>query len=529
MRGGGNFSAGMTARIRIAQAGRAVLFLAALATAGCSTVGNMVSGVVPGAGSSGPANGTPGYVKGFLGSVVADEPSAALVGREVLSAGGTAADAAVAVGFALTVTLPSRAGLGGGGGCLAYDPARDGPNKGVPQAVMFVPPAPADPGAADRPAAVPMLARGLYLLNATYGNRRFESLLAPAEAMARNGVTVSRSLAHDLSIVAGPLSADPGARIVFFPNGRPLQEGQRFLQPGLAATLAELRRLGVGDLYQGQLAHTLADAAHDAGGGLSVADLRHAIAHLGPVLHESDGADTVAFLPPPADGGLAAAAAFAVLRQDPTALPTAGERAIAVAARWRLGGVDPQALLASAKTLPAASLPALPASTSFAVVDRKGNAVVCALTMNNLFGTGRVAAGTGILLAASPGRVPPPLLTAALAYAPRRHAFRAAVGASGQEGAPLAAAVAMRAALADRGPVAQPMPAPVPAPGRANVIECPGLLPGAPQSCGWAADPRGSGLAIGQEQGALPRGEAPEGQPKLPMKYAPAPGVPEYR
>ncbi|MCB2100254.1 MAG: gamma-glutamyltransferase, partial [Rhodobacterales bacterium] len=51
--------------------------------------------------------GSVGYVEGFLGGAVADEPRAALVGRDVLSAGGSAADAAVAMGFTLAVTLPS--------------------------------------------------------------------------------------------------------------------------------------------------------------------------------------------------------------------------------------------------------------------------------------------------------------------------------------------------------------------------------------------------------------------------------------
>ena len=199
----------------------------------------------------------------------------------------------------------------------------------------------------------------------------------------------------------------------------------------------------------------------------------------------------MAFLPPPADGGLAAAAAFTSLQAKPADTEAANARGLAVAARWRLAGGDARTLLAQSG-LPAANLPALPASASFAVVDKAGMAVSCAVTMNNLFGTGRIAAGTGIVLAASPVWQRPPLLSAAIAYNPKRRAFHAAVASSGQAGAPLATAVAMRQALAG-----QPA-APVPDPGRANALVCKGYLPGSGRGCVWSTDPRGAGAALGE-------------------------------
>jgi gamma-glutamyltranspeptidase/glutathione hydrolase len=466
----------------------AMLLISAMSLAGCSTIGDLFQ--------SGPAvpRGKPGSVQGFLGGVVADEPQAALIGRNVLSAGGNAADAATAMGFALAVTLPSRAGLGSSGACLVYDPARSGPGGGAPEAVVFPAVAPANPGAASRPASVPMLARGLYAMQARYGSLPVEQLIVPAEQAARFGVPVSRALLRDLSVVAGPLSADPGARAVFFPNGTPLADGAQLLQPELGGTIAQLRVAGLGDLYQGVTARKLEQAMPAVGGGLAVSDMRNALPHFAaPYTQAAPGNDVAAVLPAPEAGGIATLAALNVLAaglSDPNAqVPAAEQRSIGVAAAMRQGGAQPEALLKG--DVPVANLGPLPASTSFGAVDRDGRAVMCATSMGNLFGTGRIAPGTGILLGVSPAKAPPPLLAVTMLYNPGAGQFHGMAGGSGQEAAPIAAAVGLVAGLLGR------LPATPPEPGRANVIACPEFLPKRPQSCIWAADPRGLGLAIG--------------------------------
>ena len=430
----------------------------------------------------------PQRLTGFIGVAVADEPQAALVGRDVLALGGNATDAAVAVAFTMAVTLPSRAGLGGGGACLAYSPSKSGPGGGRPEAVLFLPTAGRAAGG-DRAASVPMLARGLFALHARYGKQPFEGLLAGAERFARFGVPASRALVRDLTLVAGPLSLDPGSRAVFAPGGRPLGEGGTLLQPDLGATLSQLRTAGVGDLYQGALARRMVEASALAGGPLTLEEIRAALPRTGAPLTVAAGRDVVAFLPPPADGGLAAAAAFQALRANPGDVAGAQARALGAAARWRSGGGDPQAILASSAS--GGALPVLPASAGFAVLDKDGNAVTCVTTMDNLFGTGRIAPGTGVLLAAAAGANGLPLLSAALAYNGNLNGFRAAVAGSGQEGAALAAGLAMASALRAGGTATVT----VPEPGRADVISCSRYLPDSEGSCTWAVDPRGAGLA----------------------------------
>jgi gamma-glutamyltranspeptidase/glutathione hydrolase len=474
---------------------RLALLAAAIALPGCGPLDRALAPIVGG----GPEAGAPGFVRGFLGGVAAEDPAAALTARDVLSAGGNAVDAAVAAGFALAVTQPSRVGLGGGGACLVFDASR-----GTTEAVLFPPGARADIGGgpldgADRPAAVPLLARGLFALHTRNSSRPFEELMAPAEQLARFGTEVSRGLAADLAAVSGPLFADPGARAVFArPDGDPKRAGETLLQPELAATLGQLRLAGVGDLHQGALARRLAETSRAAGGNLTVDELRAGLPSVEQPLEIGAGRnDRLAFLPPPADGGLAAAAAFTAL-QAGAGIEDASRRGLAAATAWRQRGGDPVALVA-ATDLPPAEADPLPASSGLVVFDRRGNAVTCAFTLNNLFGTGRMAPGLGFLLAPAPniGAVRPPLLAAALAYNPNINGFRLGIAASGQEAAPIGVAGPAALHLLRSAAPAAALAGGSPGAARTQMAACTGYLPGYPDRCVTLSDPRGPGIALG--------------------------------
>ncbi|WP_408834555.1 gamma-glutamyltransferase [Acetobacter vaccinii] len=433
----------------------------------------------------GPRTVTQPVEGGFVGSVAADEPRAAQIAHDVLARGGNAADAATALGLALSVTLPSRASLGSGGACLAWRPG-----DATGQAFVFVPPAGAGNAAgADRPAAVPMLARGLFLLQLRYGSVDLNGLFLPARDLALHGVPVSGLLASDLAVVQNALLADEKARAIFTKSdGSVLGTDDLLVQTRLAGALERMRTAGVGDLYGGSLGQVFVTGANTAGGALDIQDLRSALATVQTPLTARAGGVDLSFLPPPADGGLGMALLYLAGGQ--------GVRAEQVVAGWRSqhGGktmnvADAQALLDSGHAPAGGGLAALPASTSYVVTDRTGETVACALSMNNLFGTGRIAGSTGIVLAASPARRPQPLLAAGIAHVGTQQ-FRAAAAASGQNVAADTAAIALHSAVAGVRPeVTQGV-------GRANSVSCPAGLPGNAQSCFAWTDPRGTGLAL---------------------------------
>lgn len=436
-------------------------------------------------------------LSGYVGNVVADEPQAALAAQTVLQRGGNAADAAAALGLALSVTLPSRASLGAGGACLAWRP--EDRNDG--QAFLFLPTgdSPADRVQGpvrhpDRPASAPMFARGLYVMQMRYGSVDFADITQPALRLARGGIEVGSQLASDLATVQAPLLADEGARAIFSrPDGSAMKAGDILMQPRLAGSLERLRSAGVGDLYIGALAQTFLAGSDAAGAGLTADGLRKALPVTASPLRVSLQGRDIAFLPPPADGGYGMAVAWKALENGGSVSNHTGARAIA---GWRAsesGGqvsaltARAQHLLTSGSVPSGGSLPALPASTSFAVADRQGEVVACAVTMNNLFGTGRVAGSTGIVLAASAAHAPRSILPAAIAH--HNQTFLAAATASGQADAADEAASAFAGALRgeadDLKPVTQA--------GRANAISC----AAGREHCFGYVDPRSSGYASG--------------------------------
>ncbi|WP_370518172.1 MULTISPECIES: gamma-glutamyltransferase [unclassified Saccharibacter] len=404
------------------------------------------------------------------GTVVADEPQAALVGRDVLARGGNAADAATATGFALGVTLPSRASLGGGGACLVSRPHE------TAQTISFLPSAGSSTG--DRPATVPMMARGLYALQTRYGSVAFGDTLDPAITLAQQGMTVSQALSRDLSVVGTALLSNAPSLSVFGRDSGAgaVQMGDRITQTRLTSFLSRLKLVGIGDLYNGALAETFVTQANQAGGGLTREDLRHGLPLQTGALTLSTGPYQTSLLAPPADGGIGSAAAYR----------TGGSAQNAVSA-WRHSGLhtvsDAQGFITQNHN-DAAGLPPLPASTSFVVTDGNGMTVSCALSENNLFGTGRMAGTTGVILGAGSPRYPHPLLSAAIVH-DRRGRVRAALAASGQNEAADTLAQALRQVSAD-----QPI-TPRHGEGRLNSISC-GRTP---SSCQGNADPQGNGMS----------------------------------
>jgi len=380
--------------------------------------------------------------------VASQERRATGIGLDILGRGGNAVDAAVAVGFALAVTHPQAGNLGGGGfmvirladrGFATTIDYRETAPSATTSDIFLDPRGNYDPAKSRNSglaAGIPGTVAGLALALEKYGSGRFglADLIAPAIALARDGIPVDDELAESLPRLAPRLARwPPTAKIFFKADGAALAPGDRLVQQDLAQSLALIARDGPRGFYQGPTAAKIVAALRAAGGIMTVEDLGgYRAVERRPVEGNYRGYDIVS-MPPPSSGGIHLVEMLNILELYPLGTLGAGspqalhfmieamKRAYADRAEF-MGDPDQvkiptehltsksyaaglRASIDPAHATPVSALGnAAPPdhegrnTTHFSVVDRFGNAVANTYTLNFAYGLGLVADGTGILL-----------------------------------------------------------------------------------------------------------------------------------
>ena len=376
-------------------------------------------------------------------AIASAHPLATAAGHDVLKRGGNAFDAAVAVAAALAVVEPYSSGLGGGGFWLLHRSA-DGFQTMVDGREMAPGEARAEqyldadgralPGATTRggkAAAIPGVPAALAHVSQRYGRLPLAVALAPAIALARDGFPVDPRYVRITQLRERFLQAGMGTAAIFLDRDRAPEPGYVLRQPDLAVTLDLLAREGAAGFYSGRVAQALVASVNAAGGLWRLEDMAHyRVIERPPVRFEYRGARITAAALPSA-GGIALAQALGMLQQftlrDMAGADTAHFVAEALRRAFRdralhLGDpdfvrvprdrlLDPAYLKERAASIDAAaaSRSEAPAeaetrrsesvnTTHLSVIDEAGNRVAATLTINLLFGSGIVAAGTGVLL-----------------------------------------------------------------------------------------------------------------------------------
>lgn len=220
--------------------------------------------------------------------VAAANPHAVQTGADVLRAGGTAADAMVAVQAMLGLVEPQSSGLGGGAFLVWYD-AQSGelttldgretaPLAATPtlfqdaagQPLKFF-----DAVVGGRSVGVPGTPALMEAMHARWGNQDWAGLLAPAIRVAQDGFAVSPRLAGLVARDAERLSRFETTAAYFLPDGEPLAAGDRLVNPAYAETLRAMAADGVGVFYalrDGSVGADIVDAVQTAPGNPGVLD-----------------------------------------------------------------------------------------------------------------------------------------------------------------------------------------------------------------------------------------------------------------
>jgi gamma-glutamyltranspeptidase/glutathione hydrolase len=285
---------------------------------------------------------------------------------------------------------------------------------------------------------VPGTVAGLALALEKYGSGKFTlaNLLKPAIELARDGFVISDDMADTLPGSARRFSRWPAAAKIFSrPDGSSLREGDSLVQTDLAVTLSAIAAQGSRGFYQGPVAEKLAAGVREAGGIMTVDDLKSYQPVIRTPVRGSYRGFEIISMPPPSSGGVVLLETLNIL--EGFALPDmkqgsapslhvmieAMKRAYADRARYlgdpgfisapvaalmskeyaarQRAGIDLDHATPWTDALSATPPPPPRESsntTHFSIVDSSGNAVSNTYTLNFPYGVGLVADGTGVLL-----------------------------------------------------------------------------------------------------------------------------------
>jgi gamma-glutamyltranspeptidase / glutathione hydrolase len=391
---------------------------------------------------TGQVQGANAPIRATHGMVVSQEATASAVGAEVLKAGGSAVDAAVATAFALAVTHPEAGNIGGGGflvhrssagATIAYDFRETGPTGAHPG--MWLDDGEYNFGRhhlSHMAVGVPGTVAGLYLAWQDAGKLPWKRLVEPAVQLAREGFVVSHGLAASLARALPRMQNYPASLAQFSRDGVPYLPGDRLVQADLADALQRIADQGPAGFYRGRTAELIVAEMARGGGLITLDDLAGYEAKRREPIRGSYRGYEILSMPPPSSGGttlvqmlnLLEAYDIGALGSGTTAtlhrLTEAMRRGYADRARY-LGDPDfnpdlPVARLTSKEyaseqregiDLERASVsrldqPALPLespqTTHLSVVDAQRNAVALTYTLEWGYGSGIVVPGGGFLL-----------------------------------------------------------------------------------------------------------------------------------
>lgn len=388
--------------------------------------------------------------------VAAANPLATDAGYQVLRAGGTAIDAAIAVQMVLTLVEPQSSGIGGGAFLMhsdgktvkAFDGRETAPAAATERlfqnaegkALAFY-----DGVVGGRSVGVPGVLRMLELAHRQYGRLPWASLFAPAIGLAQNGFAVSPRLNAMLQ-TERYLKNDPVAATYFYDkDGKPWPVGHTLKNPELAKVLREIATGGADAFYKGQIARDIEAKVkgHPNNPGLLTAnDIAGYQAKLREPVCSNYKAWTICGMPPPSSGGIAIAQMLGILEEkgigqfkpkdgtlDAEAIhlfSEAGRLAYADRARYvadtdfvPLPGNSVKPLLdrkylaerarlitdksmgvAKSGAPPATALargadtsPELPSTSHISIVDTRGNAISMTTTIEDAFGSRQMVRG----------------------------------------------------------------------------------------------------------------------------------------